>query len=69
MLNQDISLSHAEQENCIREESSLNTELARLEMAHLRAKDEKNELHAQLEILSGTHNDCRRVLGREQQDL
>ena len=33
LLNQDISLSHAEQENCIREESVLNTELARLEMA------------------------------------
>ena len=46
MLNQDISLSHAEHENCIREESSLNAELARLEMAHSRAKDEKNELHA-----------------------
>jgi hypothetical protein len=44
-LNRDIGLSNAEKENYIREESILNTELARLEIAFIKAKDEKNELH------------------------
>ena len=68
-LNQDISMSNVQKDSCIREEGDLLSELAKLELRFQQAKDEKNSLHRELEILSGTYNDCRRVLGNEHRDL
>jgi hypothetical protein len=52
----------------MREEQVLLSELANLERLISIAQNEKNLLHNQLEMLSGTYTDCRRVLGQEFHD-